>query len=169
MDDLNLIAQAVGILASLTVISAFSQKLDKNFKLILIAGGIFFSLHYILMAAYVAALVAFVNSVRTYFSMKYHKSNKLMIGFICFYIACLFLVYEKPYDVLPVLAGILTCFSLYKLEGIKMRIAMFFSEGSWLIFSLLIFSIGGIITNIFVLITNSITTYRLVKESKNET
>ncbi|MEM8833331.1 MAG: YgjV family protein [Pseudomonadota bacterium] len=169
MSDFDWLAQGVGILASAIVIFSFSQKSDNRFKVFLIAGAFAFAFHYILMGALAAAFVAVVNGIRSFCSIKFHGSDKIMIAFILFYISSIFFVYERPYDLLPVFSGVLSTFALYKLQGIKMRVSFFFAESSWLVFSILINSIGGIITNVFVLATNSITTYRLVRDSKNET
>ncbi|MEM7618643.1 MAG: YgjV family protein, partial [Pseudomonadota bacterium] len=93
--------------------------------------------------------------------------DKLMWAFIFFYLVSAFFVYERPSDLLPVFSGVISTYAFYRLSGIKMRIVFFFAESSWFVFSVLINSIGGIITNIFVLIANSITTFRLLRDKKS--
>ncbi len=164
----DLIAQIIGLIASALVITAFAQKSDRRFKLCIAAGTFTFALHFFLLAAYAGAIITFLNSVRTLVSMKFHGSNYILIGFLCLYVVAGIIVYERPLDLLPIFSGAIATFAFYKLSGIKLRIMFLFTEAGWTIYSIVIKSLGGLVTNTFILGTNATTIYRLMRDKKRE-
>ncbi len=166
--DSNVIAQGVGLIASALVIFAFSRKSDKLFKVFVMCGALVFSFHYILLGAYAGAAVAILNAVRTFFVIKFEQSRKVLFSFLFLYLVAGFIVYDKPSDLLPILSGSLSTIALCTLSGIKMRLMAFGIEILWLSYSIVIKSIGGLITNLFVLSTNAITIYRLTLDNKKQ-
>lgn len=161
-----ILTQIIGIIASALVITGFANKKDNNFKFFIMLGSLGFVCHYLMLGAYAGAAANVVNAARTGLSIKFHKSNGMMIFFIAAYLAMGFLTYEEPVDALPVFSGILATFAMFRLSGIKMRLCFFVSSTSWLIYDFIFKSIGGIITEGFVQFTNITTIYRLLRDKK---
>ncbi len=161
--------QVVGIIASALVITAFSHRCDKRLKIIMLTGAMLFSCHFYFLGAYAAMVVNFINSFRIGLSIKFHNSNVVMACFILIYLAVGLLVYERPVDVLPIFSGCLGTFSMYKLSGIRLRLFLLVGSGPWLIYNTIFQSIGGIITELFIQATNTVTIFRLLKDKKVRT
>ena len=161
------LAQIIGIVASALIISAFAFKSDHSYKYFVMLGAAMFALHFYLLGALVAVFVNIINATRTASSIKFHRSNYLLIFFIFCYLIIGFFVYETPRDMLPIFSGCLSSFAMFKLSGIKLRLCMYISAISWIFYAISVFSIGGIITETFIIIINSITIYRLFKDKKN--
>lgn len=164
--DNALLVQILGGFASLLLIVAFSHKSDERFKIILIIGNILFSIHFYFLGAYAGAAINLLNCFRVGFSMKFHKSNAVMFAFMSVYTIVGCLIYEKPLDVLPVFAAFLGTFSMYQLSGIPLRFFMCIGSSSWLVYNVISFSIGGIVTEVFIILASLTTIVRLVADKR---
>lgn len=162
------VAQAVGILASALIIYAFTHKSDKRLKIFLMLSNILFASHFFLLGAYAGMAINALNCLRVGLSIKFHNSNKIMLGFISAYLGAGFLVYQNPQDVLPIFSACLGTFAMYKLSGIQMRLCLSVSGMSWLIHDIIYGSIGGVITESVLLVTNVITVFRLYRDKKKQ-
>lgn len=164
----DVVAQAVGVLASIVVICSFTQKQDNRLKIVLILGNLIFLCHFFMLGAYAGMFVNGVNALRVGSSIKFHKSTKLMLVFMTIYTAFGFYIYESVIDLLPVLSGILGTFSMFKLSGIKMRLIGLLGSSAWLSYAIIYHSIGGIITEMSAFILNISTILRLRRDNHKD-
>jgi hypothetical protein len=141
------IAQAIGIAASGFIIFSFNQKIDNHLKICLMIGNI-------------------LNTFRIGSSIKFHKSTKMMLGFMALYILAGVIIYDKPFDLLPVLSALLGTYAMFKLSGIKLRLFGLIGSSAWLTYGIIFHSIGGIIAEISGLILNISTILRLRRDNK---
>jgi len=148
----QIIAQAVGILASGFVISGWSSKKDKKLKIILCCGAFLFAVHFYMLGAFAAMIVSAINILRIGLSLKFHKSNALCLTFIISYLIAGFITYQSPIDILPIISSSIGTISMYLLSGVTFRYISMIPSLSWLTHNIIVMSIGGIITEIFVLI-----------------
>jgi hypothetical protein len=159
-------AQIVGFIASAFIITGFAHKGDSRFKMFMAMGSLTFVCHYFMLGAYAGAAVNVVSFMRTSLSIKFHKSNFMMIIFIAAYLMIGLFTYNSWVDILPIFAGISATIAMYKLSGIPMRLCFFATSASWLAYDFIFKSIGGIITEGFVQFTNIATIYRLMCDKK---
>ena len=163
---IDIVAQAVGLVASSIIIFACTNKSDNRFKFFIMLGSAVFACHYFLLGAYAGAAVNVVNSLRTGLSIKFNKSNAVMTFFIVLYLSIGVFTIEQWHDALPIFSGVVTTFAMYKLSGILLRSCMLASSLSWLTYDFIFRSIGGVITEMFVQTTNLITMYRIHRDGK---
>ena len=163
----DVFVQGIGLVASALVILSFLQKSDQWFKILVGAGAVVFGVHFFLLTAYSGAFVAFINAMRTFTSMRFHNSNKLLYFFLSLYLLAAFVTYEDAIDLLPIISGSIGTIALFKLSGLPLRVAFVFNEIGWLSYAVIVQSIGGMINNSFTLCANLITMYRLLKDKKN--
>lgn len=171
MNDLltyDFFAQAVGVLASAIVVFSFSRKHDDHLKFFIIFGNILFAAHFFMLDAYAGMLINMINAFRVGFSIKFHKSNWMMWFFLGVYLIAGYVVYEEPKDLLPVLSSLLGTYSMFKLSGIKLRLVGMIGASSWLTYAIISHSIGGMITEIGIMLSNSATIIRLMKDKKHK-
>jgi len=161
--DFNL-AQAIGLLASSILISAFLTKNDVKMKYVAAMGNVFFLIHFLMLGATAGAITNVVNASRGLSSIKFHKSNKLMFFFMTVYLICAFVFVEKWLDVLPFATGFIGSYALFQLHGIALRSLVISTSFMWMVYHIYFMSIGGIITECFIISVNCITIYRLLKD-----
>jgi len=164
----DIFIQGLGILATLFVVLSFTQKDDIRFKILIMIGAGIFTIHFLLLGAYAGAIVALLNTTRTGLSMTRFKGNYILSIFMMLYVVMAFIVYETWIDILPFFAGAGATFAMFKFSGLKLRYAFFCTEMSWFAYSIIVQSIGGVITNSVVLSMNTVTTYRLLKDKRHE-
>ncbi len=150
----QIIAQGIGILASLGIISSVCFTKDNHLKIALTVGCCLFSLHFFLIGAYVGAFAVAINALRNLLSLFLYGNKFLICGFIITYLIVGFYRYEYIYDLLPVFSGIVSTIALFLFSGIKMRVLISFSSFSWLTYDIIYKSIGGVITESFTQILN---------------
>jgi hypothetical protein len=160
------LAQIIGIIASAFIISAFLNKGDNHYKLLIMVGASLFALHFYMIGAMAGMVANIINAIRAGGSIYYHRSTPVLLFFLASYIAMGVVIYDSPVDLLPVFSGCVSTFAMFRLSGIQMRVCMYLSSLSWIAYGILVMSIGGIMTDSFILIANSITIYRLFKDKK---
>lgn len=157
----HVIAQVIGILASAIIISGYIVQSDRKLKIIVTTGNIFLSLSFLLLGAYSGATVRIINCFRTILSIKYHNSNKVMLVFIFIYFLIALFLTNNLIDFLPFFTSIIGTIALYKLSGKNLRLALLFCSSIWLAYSVLFYSLGGVITELFVMSFNIISFFRI--------
>lgn len=160
------LAQAIGLLASATIITAFFFKGDVKLKLIAALGHFLFIIHFFMLGATAGAITSTINSTRGLASIKFHKSKRVMFIFMSFYILAALLFVEQWIDFLPYATGVIGCYALYMLSGLKLRLLITVSAIFWLIYNIYFLSLGGILTEVFVISANCLTIYRILKGQK---
>lgn len=159
-----------------------SGKKAKNIILIQFFGSLFFAINMFMLGAYTGA---FLNAVGVLRSLTYANKEKIKnlnifnVIFILIYLASYgltFLVLKKPFtllnaliEILPVLAMIATTVSFSMKSAGSVRKFAFISSPSWLIYNCVNFAIGGILCEVFSLISVILAMVRLDKKGdKNE-
>ena len=162
------LAQLVGIAASCFVIIAYCIKSDVKTKKMIMGGTALFALHFFMMGALTAMGVTLLNIVRVWLSIRYHGVVWLCALFVSLYIVIGIVTFQEVRDVLPIVAPVLGCIAMYFLKGIQFRALCLVAMACWLVYGLLIGSIGTVLTQVVVSSVNISTIYRLIKEGGNE-
>lgn len=162
----EVIAQAIGLLASAVVVGSFAHKRDNHLKIWVAVGNIIFALHFFMLGAYTGMLINIINVFRATFSIKFHKSNKMMCFFMISYLIAGVTIFTSYIDLFPVFSSLLGTYSMFKLSGIKMRLMSLLASSSWLVYATVYQSIGGMITEVSNIILNSSTIFRLRRDNK---
>lgn len=164
----DVIAQAVGVLGSAFIVGGYFLKTDNNSKKVIIIGSLLFAAHFLMIGAVTGALMNVINFFRVGLSIKFHKSKKLFFFFIATYLVAAYFTYSQPVDFLPLISSLVGTFSMYFLSGLAFRFCVLLSSSSWLTHNILIGSVGGIITELFVLFATFTVIYRLYIDRKRD-
>ena len=160
----NFIAQLFGILSFVLGAVCFLQKDDLRFKYFHIILNINHTLHFYLMDAITSAIATFVSILRTAASIKI-SSVYAAIFFIILILAVAYPWVEHWYNWLAVIGGCFGTYGLFCLTGIPMRLMIMMSSFCWLTSNIIVGSIGGIMLETLVLITNISTMVRLHRDN----
>lgn len=139
------------------------HKSDKHLVLIHSLGSLVFSIHYFVLGAFAGALSEFLNGTRTGLSA-YFKSNYLGWFFIALYGVLLIIIPADIFAALPFISSILITVGLYFFQSVKMRLFYMAGFALWLIYSIKVLSVGGILLFITLLCTSSYTIYKLYRD-----
>ncbi|CAM3573819.1 Inner membrane protein YgjV [Vibrio aerogenes CECT 7868] len=164
--DLDIsVAQALGFVSYGLGISTFYQKNDRRLKIVMLIFNLNHLLHYLLLGSAVSALSAALSAIRTgssiFTSSKYIAFFFMAVGFgFGVYLA------EHWWDLWPVMGTMIGTFAVFCLQGIPMRIAFLTGAICWLTNNILVGSIGGTLLEATLICVNSLTIYRLLRDSK---
>lgn len=162
MNNLELIAQAIGILAMAFNIFSYQQKQQKRVIAFQLVGGLLFSVNFFLLGAMVGAILNVVAVVRAVVFLqkeKLHSNHPAwLLGFTAVYFASYFLtftVFGKSatagnliIELLPVIGMVATTISFRFTDAKTIRRYGLISSPCWLIYNIASFSVGAIICEV---------------------
>ena len=162
--SLRLIAgQVVSFIALGLCIAAFVNKRDDRLLRLLIFANIAFALHFVLFESWVAAGITALIVLRIILVRRYRGSWLLMGLMLAASLATAMLTWQRPLDILPLIAAVLGTVGMFMLQGIPMRLFLAGAALAWTLNNLLIGSIGGTLAEALILMTNLITIGRMAR------
>ena len=175
MENIEIIAQAVGIVGMALNIVSFVQKNQRTIILIQLFSSMLWTAHYGLLGlAQGTVLVGFILNIGGIFRAivysnkeKFHaESNWWIVGFMVAYIAsyvCAFTVFGKDPTLRNFLLELLPVIGMTSLTiGFKMKKASnvramgYINSPSWLLYNIAHGSISGVICEVFTLISMTV-------------
>ncbi|MHB0774891.1 YgjV family protein [Halomonas sp. WWR20] len=169
MEDfsLRLIAgQAVSLVALALCIVAFASKRDDRLLVILIFANVAFALHFVLFESWVAAGLTALIVLRIILVRHFKGSWPMMLAILTASLAMAALTWQRPLDLLPLIATVLGTVGMFILRGIPMRLFLAGAALAWTLNNLFIGSIGGTLAEALILITNFVTIARLARDRR---
>ncbi len=162
MKPLEIIAQAIGIVAMAFNILSYQQKTQKKVIVCQLFGCTLFAINFLMLGATVGAILNMVGAVRAVVFMnkkKLHSDNiAWLIGFICIYILSYiltFTLFDKEVSLLnciieflPVIGMTATTVSFRYTDAKTIRRFGLISSPSWLVYNIANFALGAIICEV---------------------
>lgn len=158
------LTQIIGYIGMALGILAFLQKNDTHMKILIVGVAICLVSHFILLGAYVAAFASCLAGTRagiSIFPLVRRNANYVAPVFVVLTVVTAIAVYERPIDILPMLAALNGTYAFFYLEGFRMRCAILVGTCLWLVHNLLAHSYGPLIMEGFILTANLITIFRM--------
>jgi hypothetical protein len=175
--DIYIVAQIIGILGMAMNIISYQAKKQKNIIIIQFFGSLFFAINMFMIEAYTGAFLNAVGILRALIYANKEKIKYIKIANILFILIYLlsyvftFVFLNKPViflnlivELLPVIAMISTTISFSMETAGSVRKFAFISSPSWLIYNCVNFAIGGILCEVFSLVSVVIASIRLDKK-----
>ena len=159
---------------------SFQAKNSKSIISFQFFGGMFFSINFFLIGSYIGAMLNLLGMFRalTFAFRDKWKINKtvLTIVFCALFIATypiVFTVFNKPFttfnaiiEILPVISMILSTLA-YGMEATKLRIFALIYSPLWLVYNIVVFSIGAIICETLCIVSAFIALLRHKRKNNN--
>lgn len=163
--DQFVVAQILGFVSFALGILAFYQKDDKKLKIMMLIFNINHLVHFLLLGSIVSALSALLSTLRT--ATAIYVSSKIVAAlFIIVGLASGLALAESLADMWSVVGMIIGTYAVFVLKGIQMRIAFLMGATCWLINNIIIGSIGGVCLEATLIVINSMTMWRLLRERR---
>lgn len=146
----NFISQVVGLLAFLVFVISIQQKSKKQIIFWQIISFFLYALQYLIIKAYPGMIVFTINMLRSIiFSRDFKRkrtNNFFLFFFIVLSILCGVLTYEKIYDILPIMASLLSVIFTWQPSTKILRIGQIFICLLWIIYDIFVLAYIGIFT-----------------------
>ena len=155
-----LFAQIFALFSSLCLLVSFWQRKRKNILNLQILDSTFDIIQYVLLGAYTGCLISLLGAMRAYAFKK--KSNKIfLILFITLYIIASILTFNTYISFLPLFAAIIYTLVVWNKEEKNIRFFSIFVFMLWMIYDILVKAYVSSITDVILIISNSIAFYKL--------
>ena len=171
----EIIIQGLSIVGFIITVLSFQCKSNKKFFIMQGAGGTVFFIHFLLMGAYGGAFFNLVNLFRALLFAKNDKKPWKLALTIALYTAAFgFSVYTLWGDLwnialvaLPFAGLILMSVLMWGGNGIKIRYGQIAcGSPTWIVHNIFNFSLGGLICEVFNMISSVIAIVRFKREAK---
>lgn len=167
MTPLEIAAQIISILGMTMNVLSYQQKKQKTVIAFQFFGGAFFAISFFMLSAPVGAIMNIIAVVRAIFYMdkeKFHTDKLIWVyiftlAFFASYALTFTVIGKEPtpknliIEMLPIIGMIATTVS-FRLEGARIvRRLGLISSPAWLVYNIFCFSLGGILCEIFGIIS----------------
>ena len=172
MSKTDIIAQIFGILGLITIVASFQFKDNKRFFIFQGLGSLFFFLNFIMINAVAGALFNLTNFIRgMLFSKDRGKVWKLILTEVLYTGCFVFSLFSQKFDLfqvflssLPFVALLAMSVCMWKGDAKKIRYSqVFYMSPAWIVHNIFNFTLGGLICEIFNMISSIIALIRLRK------
>lgn len=158
-------AQMVGYLAFILGVGSFLQKNDKHFKIWMTGECMAYAVHFFLLGNPTAVASTLVSAGRSVLSI-HTRSLRLAWAIVALNIVLGVLFVKHPADALPLIASCIGTLALFRLQGIRMRLALLLGTVLWLANNLIAGSIGGSALEAVVASVNVFTIVRMAYDAR---
>ena len=178
----EIIAQAIGIIAAAMIIFSFQQKKQRTVIIWQMLGQLFFALNYLMLGIPTGACLNFLGFARGIIysnKEKFHAEKPIWLilsisSFFVAYAAGFLFFGTEPtatnfvIDLLPVIAISLMTISFHAETAATVRRLGFLSSPLWLTYNIINLTIGGIVCELFNLVSIVIGIFRLDNKRSKE-
>lgn len=161
-----IIAQVFGFLGMTLNVLSYQWKQQKSIIIMQLFGSLFFAINMFMLNAIMGGMINVIGVLRaTVYSNKDKLKNikKMNVLFICLYILSylsVFIIFRKEatffnilIEILPLIAMVATTIGFSKPKAVSVRKMTLISSPSWLIYNCINFSVGGILCELFSLLS----------------
>lgn len=153
----QIIAQIIGVGGSACIIYCFQAKNSKNLFLLQLFGAVLFCVYFGLLGAYVGFtqnLLAIGRNSLLISDKKWTSHPAMLILLLLSFVVTGILTFDGFFSVLPPVAMVVSTLVMWTKKGKAIRIGQFFGVSPlWLTYNVSVFSISGIVTESFVLLS----------------
>ena len=158
--------QLIGILAFCIVVLSFYNKNPKTIIAYQIVSNFAYTVHYFLLGALSGAYISFIGIFRNIAIIKVQKHKKLLVGIvISLYLVITFIFYEGIHSLFPLVANSAYLITMVIATKKSLLIGGIISPILWASYGLFVGSYASTITELILLISNTI---QLIKLSKSK-
>lgn len=154
--------QISGFLAMWVILTAYFQKDDLTVKKLMLLSSLFWGTHFYLLWMYsgLAAVIIFV--FRLGLSLKFQRSLRAFSSIIVVTLITWYFTFDGFISMLPIITSMMWAYSFFFLEKVKLRIAMMCNSCTWLIYHVYIWSLSGMVNEVFTQVILIVTIYRML-------
>lgn len=156
--SMDVLGQVVSIVGMILTIASFQMKTRKQIILVQTAGSTFFLLSYLLLESWSAVYLNFVFVIRNiifYFSKdkKWAQHKVWLVVLLIAVVVAGFIGFRSWMDLLPIIGSVFGTIAMYMKRENMLRLLKLGDSPCWLIYNCTVPSTGGIICEVFNIIS----------------
>lgn len=161
--------QLIGLLAFCVLVLSYYKKNTVTILVYQITANFAYAVHYFLLGGLSGAFNSVISIIRNIIFIN-SKDNKILISiiFIMLYLLVTIVFYENFYSVFPMIANSLYLLSLVSNNRKSIIIGGILDALFWLLYSIFVFSYVGVITELILIISNTIQLLKLNKSNADK-
>ena len=156
-------AQILGVIGAGFNIGSYQLKKNKHLMIFQFLASTFFVFNYLLIGAFTGCCMNLIGTIRNLtfiYGKKFRKIWVLILLNLILVVATV-LTWENAYSILPYLGMASMTNVMFFDNGKTIRIAqLFVSSPCWLIYNVINFTLGGILCEVFVIVSTTISFIR---------
>ena len=149
---MNTIAQIISMLGTGAAFVSFQLKENKKFFIMQALSGLMFALSFLLLGAPTGSVLNLINIYRGAVMAGGKKLHKLpiLVSIQVIYIVATIFTYSNIFSLIALIAQLIGTFAMWSQNGKTIRILQLFCVSPlWLVHNIFVFSIGGIVCEVF--------------------
>ena len=155
MEPIEIFAQALGIVGMAINILSMQCKKTRGVFAMLLVGGCFFAANYLLLGSYAGALMNVYSVLRSVYLLldkRVRKVSQLVVMLtVLAMCGAVGLWLDGPIALIPLVAMVIATVGMWMRNGAKLRLVQLVAVSPlWLINNIIVFTIGGILCEVFV-------------------
>ncbi|MBS9405368.1 YgjV family protein [Halomonas sp. TRM85114] len=158
--------QFFGLVSLALCVWAFSCKQDDRLLMLLLSANVAFALQFMFFASWTAAALSLLVIARIALARRYPGSKVAMASVLAASGVAAVLTWQSWADLPAIVAMVLGTVGMFLLRGIAMRVSLGLAALAWTLSHILAGSVGGTLAEALVILTNTITIYRLYRAKK---
>lgn len=162
---MGILAQIIGIVAMFINIMSFQCKKNRNLFIMIGIGSLLFSINFLMLGAYVSAIYNIISIIRSALTLNDKFFTKKYFYLLCIlYVVGTIFAYDNPWSIVLFVAQIVQTYAMWFTDGGVIRKSqVYFVSPAWLINNIIVFSIGGILCEMFIMSSAVISYFRFKK------
>lgn len=164
---MEILAQIIGILGTCAAFISFQLKENKKFFILQATSGLMFALNFLLLGAPTGCVLNLINIYRGAVMAGGKRLHKLpfLISIQAIYIIATVFTYTNIFSVIALTAQLIGTFAMWSNNGKTIRILQLFCVSPlWLVHNIFVFSIGGIVCEVFNIVSIIVSLIRFGKK-----
>lgn len=164
---MEILAQIIGILGTCAAFISFQLKENKKFFILQATSGLMFALNFLLLGAPTGCVLNLINIYRGAVMAGGKRLHKLpfLISIQAIYIIATVFTYTNIFSVIALTAQLIGTFAMWSGSGKTIRILQLFCVSPlWLVHNIFVFSIGGIVCEVFNIVSIIVSLIRFGKK-----
>lgn len=155
--DCFLIAQILGFLALVSSILSVMQKSRGKYIVFNIVQNIFSAFQYLLLSkniAFYLCLIAIIRLVVYSFRRRFNKITNIfvLVFFIVLNLFVSIINFKYWYDLIPLIASTLVCYTVWQKEINIIRLGVLISKAMWGVFAIISLAYFSVIMDVFIIV-----------------
>ncbi|MDP5029552.1 YgjV family protein [Paraglaciecola sp.] len=157
----------IGLVAACAEWRAYLQAADVELRRWSALGALLWTLMYLMLSAYTAAVMMFLTAIRTLAS-GYHSARKLWVFsvFMAIFLSSLVFSWQGPLSLLPAFSAINTTIALFYFSGVQLRLFLLASSIAWMANDLIWQAWPALLAEAIALLLNLKTIFALIRIDK---
>ncbi len=150
---MEIIAQVISIVAMFMNIMSFQCKKNRNLFIMIGIGSLFFSVSFLMLGAYVSAIYNIISIIRSSLALnkKFFTKNSFYLLCVLYVVGTIF-AYDNPWSIVLFVAQIVQTYTMWFKDGSIIRKSQYyFVSPVWVVNNIIVFSIGGILCELFMM------------------